>query len=155
MAGWSSKIVGIVALALAAGGWFVAASAQEESDDRAAIEAVLAGYAAAVARSDIDGMAAHLDTSEDFSVIEGGHANWGWTDYRDHHLVPEFTSEDFRILDYGISDIRLHAGDKLAYAVYRYRIAAEVKSERRERTGLATAVLVKTSTGWKIRHLHS
>lgn len=155
MAFRKAGLVFVLVIGAALGGQAITSVAQEGGGEETAIKTVLTDYAAAVARSDIEGMANYLDTSDDFSVIEGGHANWGWADYLDNHLVPEFTSPDFSILDYAIDEIRVHPGETLAYAVYSYRIAAEVKGERRERTAFATAVLVKTDDGWKIRHLHS
>ncbi len=129
--------------------------AARSADAEAAIRKVLEGYAAAIARSDIAGMEAFVDTSDAFSVFEGRHANRGWSDYRDNHLAPEFASSEFRILDYAIDEIRVGVGDPFAYATFRYRLSAEVKGERREREGLATVVLVRTPTGWKIRHEQS
>ncbi len=131
-----------------------AAAAAADSAE-AAIRAVLEGYAAAVARSDIAGMEAFVDTSDAFSVFEGNHVNRGWADYRDNHLTPEFASPDFRIRDYTIDDIRVGVGDPLSYATFRYHLRAEVGGEPRERKGLATVVLVKTPAGWKIRHEQS
>ncbi len=132
-----------------------AAEATATHADETAIREVLVGYAAAVARSDIAGMEAFVDTSDAFSVFEGNHANWGWADYRDNHLTPEFASPDFRIRDYGIDDVRIAVGAPFAYATFRYRLRAEVKGEMREHQGLATVVLVKTPGGWKIRHEQS
>ncbi len=54
-----------------------------------AVKQVLSGYAAAAAQSSVDAMAAYVVQSDDFTIVEGSHPNWGWTDYRDNHLKPE------------------------------------------------------------------
>jgi len=58
------------------------------------IAAVLTGYASEVAKSNIEGMAAYVIQSSKYSIIEGGHANWGWADYRDNHLRPNLSPKN-------------------------------------------------------------
>ncbi len=119
------------------------------------ITTVLTGYAHEVAKSNIEGMAAYVIQSEKFSIIEGSHANWGWVDYRDNHLEPEFTSDKFKITAYGYSDIRVSVAGEVAYATFNSRIEYVYDGEAKSKDGMGTVVLVKTGNGWRIRHMHS
>jgi len=126
------------------------------SDPAAAeISAALTGYASAVAKSNIEGMAAYVLQSDKYSIIEGGHANWGWADYRDNHLRPEFESDKFKITAYSYSDIRVSVAGDVAYATYNSRIEYIYDGEEKSRDGMGTAIFVKTENGWRIRHMHS
>ncbi len=119
------------------------------------ITEVLTGYAGEVAKSNIDGMAAYVIQSDKFSIIEGGHANWGWADYRDNHLKPEFNSDKFKITDYGYSDIRVSVAGEVAYATFNSRIEYVYDGEAKAKDGMGTVILVKTENGWRIRHMHT
>ena len=76
---------------------FMATGAQAE-----AVKTVLNEYAAAAAQSDVDGMATYVVQSDDFTIVEGSHPNWGWADYRDNHLKPEFESTEFKLKSYSL-----------------------------------------------------
>jgi len=119
------------------------------------IKAVLTGYAAEVAKSNIEGMAGYVIQSDDFSIIEGSHANWGWADYRANHLGPEFESDKFKITDYSYSDIRVSVSGEVAYATYNSRIEYIYDGVAKAKDGMGTVVLVKTKEGWRIRHMQS
>ena len=126
-----------------------------EGEHAAAVEAALTAYAAAAAESSVEGMAGYVLQTDDFTIIEGSHPNWGWADYRDNHLVPEFESEDIAIKSYAYDDFRISATPMIAYATFKVSIEATVRGEDMERERMGTAILVRTPDGWRIRHLHT
>ncbi|HYS52200.1 MAG TPA: nuclear transport factor 2 family protein [Thermoanaerobaculia bacterium] len=89
----------------------------------------------------------------DVMVFEGGHANYGWDDYRDHHRKPEMA--EMKNVEYRLDDIHEHIAGTTAWATFSYTIAADIKERHVEGQGLGTAVLEKRSDGWKIVHWHS
>lgn len=119
------------------------------------ISTVLIGYASEISKSSVEGMAAYVIQSDAFSIIEGDHANWGWVDYRDNHLKPEFSSDKFKITAFSISDIRVSVADGVAYATFNSKIEYVYDGEAKSNDGMDTAILVKTGSGWRIRHMHS
>lgn len=127
---------------------------QSTSLEAQKIRKVLAAYGEAVSRGDIEKMGAFF-TGKTFSVVEGNHANWGWQDYRDNHLIPEFSSERFKLLDYKISNIRVGEGHMLSYAVYDFELAYELDGEKKNKKGMGTAILENKKGGWMIRHIHT
>ncbi len=120
-----------------------------------AVKQALTAYAAAAAQSSVDGMAAYVVQSDDFTIVEGSHPNWGWTDYRDNHLKPEFESTEFKIKSYAYGEFRVSATPMVAYATFKIDLEATVKGEDISRERMGTAILVKTADGWRIRHLHT
>jgi len=131
-------------------------SQANQNDDAAEIRRLLHEHATAIARMDIAGIARVTLTDNNYSTIEGGHANWGWANYRDRHLKPEFSSPNFRITGYDILRIhRIQVDRNLAFAVFRYEIRAEVKGRQVVRKKFATVVFARTPQGWKILHEHS
>ncbi len=119
------------------------------------ISTVLTGYAREVAKSNVEGIATYVIQSDAFSIIEGSHANWGWADYRDNHLKPEFSSDKFKITAFSISDIRVSIAGDVAYATFKSKIEFTLDGEAKSNDGMDTAILVKTEDGWRIRHMHS
>ena len=94
---------------------------------------------------------------ESLIVFESGHANYGWTDYRDHHLVPEMG--EMKNTKYVLGDIKIHLSGKTAWATFKYTISADVtdngKSRHVDGGGLGTAVLEQREGQWRIVHWHS
>lgn len=90
---------------------------------------------------------------EDVTVFESGHANYGWADYRDHHLKPEMA--ELKNVKYELSDIKIHMAGNTAWATFKYTIAADLPDRHVDGGGLGTAILEKAETGWKIVHWHS
>lgn len=99
-----------------------------------------------------------LDTlwahDEGVTVFESGHANYGWTDYRDHHLKPEL-EELKNGSDNQLSDIRTRVSGETAWATFKYSLSADLKERRIDVSGLGTAVLEKRGSAWKIVHWHT
>lgn len=138
-----------IAVALAG---LLAASVTAAHDPVADVAEVLRQNAAAFEKGDFaaaDRLWAH---HEHVSVFESGHANYGWEDYRDHHLKPEL--EEMKNVDYKLSDIKARARGDTAWATFKYTIKADFRERRIDSAGVGTAVLEKQSDGWKIVHWH-
>ena len=100
---------------------------------------------------------AMLDTlwahDDGVTVFESGYANYGWADYRDHHLKPEV--EEMKNVKYELSDIKTRVSGNTAWATFKYSLAADLKERHVEAAGLGTAVLEKRGNDWKIVHWHT
>jgi ketosteroid isomerase-like protein len=116
------------------------AAVAAQGGDEAAVRGVLMQDAAAIERGDL-------------AVVENGHANYGWADYRDRHLAPEL--KEMKNLSYKFSDIKVRLAGGTAWATFRYALAADFKGRRVEANGLATAILERRGGAWKIVHWHS
>lgn len=98
----------------------------------------------------LDSIWAH---DEGVTVFESGYANYGWEDYRDHHLKPEV--EEMKNVKYALSDIKPAVDGKTAWATFKYTISADYEGKRIDGNGLGTAVLQRRADGWKIVHWHT
>jgi ketosteroid isomerase-like protein len=100
---------------------------------------------------------AMLDTlwahDDGVTVFESGYANYGWPDYRDHHLKPEV--EEMKNVKYQLKDIKTRVSGNTAWATFKYNLAADLKERHVEAAGLGTAVLEKRGNDWKIVHWHT
>ena len=149
-------LVVLSALALSAVGFGVAAIAQgsEESSVR---EALLKSASSFAKKNDLTEATKVWANDESLTIFESGHANYGWADYRDHHLVPEMG--EMRNTKYGFADISVHLVGKTAWATLKYTISADVgeagKTRHVDGGGLGTAVLEKRDGQWRIVHWHS
>jgi len=123
------------------------------SDDEAAARAALLQSATAFEKNDIAALNKLWANDEALTVFESGHANYGWTDYRDHHLVPEM--REMKNTKYTLSDIKLHMAGKTAWATFKYAISADLKDRHVDGGGLGTAVLEERDGQWQILHWHS
>jgi ketosteroid isomerase-like protein len=124
-----------------------------QSSHEAAVRDVLMQNAAAFELGDLATLNRLWANDESVLVFESGHANTGWTDYRDNHLVPEM--REMRNTRYALSDIRPHIAGNTAWATFRYTIAANINNRRIEGSGLGTAVLERRSGRWQIVHWHT
>ena len=147
----------IVLLGLVA---FVASSkftATAHADDEAAVRDALMKSAASFEKNDVAAATQVWANDESLTVFESGHANYGWADYRDHHLVPEMG--EMKNTKYAFSDVRVHLAGKTAWATLKYTISADVMSNGQQRHvdggGLGTAVLEQRDGQWRIVHWHS
>jgi hypothetical protein len=118
-----------------------------------AVRDVLIGNARGFETGDLrmlDGLWAH---DAGVTVFESGHTNYGWEDYRDHHLKPEL--EEMKNVRYRLSGIKTRVDGKTAWATFKYTISADLKERRVEGAGVGTAVLENRGSGWKIVHWHT
>lgn len=124
----------------------------QSSDQRAVVE-VIQQNATAFAKNDLATMQKIWDDSEQVVIFEGGHANYGWADYRDNHLVPEM--KEIQNTKYEFTDIKPRVSGKFAYATMKYSISGDVNKRHFDSAGVATAVLEKIRGKWKLVHFHS
>ncbi len=127
------------------------------ADDEAAVRDALIQSATSFEKNDLAMASQVWANDESLTVFESGHANYGWADYRDHHLVPEMG--EMKSTKYGFSDIRVHLAGKTAWATLKYTISADVPDNGKTRhvdgSGLGTAVLELRDGQWRILHWHS
>lgn len=143
--------VAVLAVIIAGGMGLIAnAFVQDQSDD---IRNVLVQSATAFERGDMAAMEKLWAGDESVTVFESGHANYGWADYRDHHLGPEM--KEMKNTKYTLSDIRVKVSGNTAWATFKYAISADMGTRHIEGGGLGTAVLEKRGDDWRIVHWHS
>jgi ketosteroid isomerase-like protein len=84
-------------------------------------------------------------------VYEGSGINRGWKNYSETHLGPELKS--FENLEFAHSNVVPHVlGSEAAYVTADYMIKAKMGERVLDSGGLATFILSKDTSGWKIRH---
>jgi hypothetical protein len=86
-------------------------------------------------------------------IIEGAGVNHGWADYRDSHLKPEL--DEMQNFQYRYFSVEPQVRGDVAWAAFRYELAADVPSGHVETEGRGTAVLEKRDERWVIVHLHT
>lgn len=123
-------------------------------NDESAVRAVLVQSALGFEKNDVAMVTKTWANDETPSVFESGEANYGWADYRDHHLVPEM--KEFKNTKYQINDIKIHLAGKTAWATFNYTISGEVEQGGAVRhvngAGLGTAILEERTGQWRIVH---
>lgn len=124
-----------------------------QAPDEAAVREVLLKSAMAFEKNDVDLITKAWANDESVTVFESGHANYGWTDYRDHHLLPEM--KEMKNTKYTLSDIKVRVSGNTAWATFKYAISADIGTRHVDGAGLGTAVLEKRGPDWKIVHWHS
>jgi len=133
----------------------IAASAAvaHPTDPAAAVRDVLLQNVAAFERGDYAATERLWAHGDEVSVFESGHANYGWADYRDHHLKPELT--EMKNVHYRLDDIRPRIRGSMAWATFKYSITADYEGRKIDGTGIGTAVMEKSGGAWKIVHWHT
>jgi len=147
----------IAAIAIVVGAGVIAFSLDEDvsaqTDEVKAVTDVLMREAVAVEKGDLAALDKIWANTEDVTVFESGHANYGWNDYRNTHLAPEL--KEFKNTKYSFSDLKVKVEGKTAWATFKYSLAAEMGTRKIESGGLGTAVLEKREGKWRIVHWHS
>ena len=148
----SAIVLSIVALVA-----YIQPTARAQANDESTVRDVLLRSASSFARNDLAEATKVWANDESLTIFESGHANYGWADYRDHHLVPEMG--EMKNTKYEFTDLKIHLAGNTAWATMKYSIAADVmdngKSRHVEGGGLATAILEKRNNAWCIVHWHS
>jgi ketosteroid isomerase-like protein len=148
-------VCGLLFLLIGTG--FVADSAYStvsaQTDEVKAVTNVLTREAQAVEKGDLAALDKIWANSEDVTVFESGHANYGWTDYRNSHLAPEL--KEFKNTKYTFSDLKVKVDGKTAWATFKYALAADIGARNIQSGGLGTAILEKRDGEWRIVHWHS
>lgn len=142
----------LAALAAVAGFNFYA-GVEAQSNEVKAVTDILTKEAQAVEKGDLAALDKLWANSEDVTVFESGHANYGWTDYRNSHLAPEL--KEFKNTKYSFSDLKVKVDGKTAWATFKYSLSADIGTRKIESGGLGTAVLEKRDGRWQIVHWHS
>jgi len=124
-----------------------------QANDEAAVRKALVENAAGFEGNDIARVSKVWAQDESVTVFESGHANYGWADYRDHHLVPEMA--ELKNTKYALSDIKIRVAGNSAWATFKYTFSADLKDRHVAGEGLGTAVLEKREGHWLIVHWHS
>ena len=126
-------------------------------DDEAVVRDVLMKSALSFEKNDVAMATKVWANDASLTVFESGHANYGWADYRDNHLVPEMA--EMKNTKYVLADLKIHMAGKTAWATFKYTISADVPDKGKMRHfdggGLGTAVLEQRSGSWQIVHWHS
>lgn len=124
-----------------------------QASDVNAVRKVLTDEAAAVEKGDLVALDKLWANDESVTVFESGHANYGWSDYRNNHLGPEL--KEFKNTKYSFSDLKIRVDGKTAWATFKYSLSADLKTRSVQSGGLATAILEKRAGKWRIVHWHS
>lgn len=128
-----------------------------DKDDEAAVRDALLKSALSFEKNDLALATQVWANDESLTVFEQGHANYGWADYRDNHLVPEMN--EIKNAKYQLLDIKIHLAGKTAWATFKYTISGDVLENGKPRhvdgAGLGTAVLENRIGHWQIVHWHS
>src|SRR5205809_5869421 len=121
----------------------VAYQTAAQANDESAVRDALVKSALSFEKNDIAMATQVWANDESLTVFESGHANYGWANYRDHHLGPEM--REMKNTKYAFSDIKIHLAGKTAWATLKYTISADVgevgKMRHVDGGGLGTAVL--------------
>jgi ketosteroid isomerase-like protein len=151
------RLVPTTVLALVVVGFAFYGISSAQSGDEAAVREALMQSASSFEKNDIATASKVWANDESLTVFESGHANYGWADYRDHHLAPEMG--EMKNTKYVLSDMKIHVAGKTAWATFKYTISADVgepgKTRHVDGGGLGTAVLEKRDGRWQIVHWHS
>jgi len=136
---YRNQITTIVALAALLALVGLPATAQDNNEK--AVRDVLIQSATAFEKNDMAAMEKLWLNDESVTVFESGHANYGWADYRDHHLGPEM--KEMKNTKYTLSDIKVKVSGNTAWATFKYAISADIGTRHVDGAGLGTAVLEK------------
>ena len=128
-------------------------AANGTATDEAAVREVLLKSAMAFEKNDVELITKAWANDDSVTFFESGHANYGWTDYSDHHLLPEM--KEMKNTKYTLSDIKVKVSGNTAWATFKYAISADIGTRHVDGAGLGTAVLEKRGQDWKIVHWHS
>lgn len=142
-----------LAIAAAIAGFNFYAGVSAQSNEVKAVTDVLTKEAQAIEKGDLAALDKIWANSEDVTVFESGHANYGWTDYRNNHLAPEL--KEFKNTKYAFSDLKVKVEGKTAWATFKYSLVADIGTRNIQSAGLGTAVLEKRDGRWQIVHWHS
>lgn len=143
----------LAATAFASGNVANAQSSPAQSINEAVIRQVLMDNAAGFEKNDLAMLNRVWANDESVTVFESGHANYGWADYRDHHLVPEMAG--FKNTKYTLTDIKPRIAGNTAWATYKYTLTADFKGRKVDASGLGTAILEQRDGRWQIVHSHT
>lgn len=123
------------------------------SEETEAVKKVLKAYKSALEALDVTGTQKLF--TEDADIFENGKYEGSYQDYLDHHIGPELGHfKEFSFIDYKV-DVQIEGKIAVAFETYNYKIVTGGEDSRTiERQAVATSVLKKTESGWKIMQNH-
>ena|SRR5713101_992670 len=133
-------------------GTFVPALRAQAAED-AAVRRVVEAVASLQEANDIAGLDTLFAPNPWVEIIEGSGVNHGWTDYRNKHLKPELA--EMQHLRLRFFDIALQLRGNVAWAPFRYALAADTPSGHVDVEGRGTAILERRARRWLVVHLHT
>ena len=117
------------------------------------VRQVVAAVASLQEANDIAGLDTLFAPNPWVEIIEGSVVNHGWTDYRNNHLKPELAEmQDLRFRFFHIAP---RVRGNVAWAPFRYELAADTPSGHVEVEGRGTAILERRGKRWLVVHLHT
>ena len=125
------------------------AQAGEETAVRRVVEAVASLQEA----NDIAGLDTLFAPNPWVEIIEGSGVNHGWSDYRNNHLKPELA--EMQHLRFRFFDITPQVRGNVAWAPFRYELAADTPSGHVDVEGRGSAILERRGRRWLVVHLHT
>lgn len=153
---YRAAVIALVFMGVAAFVVVSRSAAMTGTDDEAAVREALMQSTLSFEKNDVAMATKVWANDASVTVFESGHANYGWADYRDNHLVPEMA--EMKNTKYVLADLKIHMAGKTAWATFKYTISADVpdkgKTRHVEGSGLGTAVLEQRSGRWQIVHWH-
>ena len=120
-----------------------------QSGDVAAVISTVQALFAAAERNDLRALDS-LYAGDSLTVVEGAGINRGWADYRDNHLGPEL--KEMKNFRYRPFEIQARVSGDLAWAMFRYALAADIEGRPMDMVGRGTAILERRGTRWVVRH---
>lgn len=142
-----------VVSALAVLGSVFPAGVQAQSPDEQQVTRVVEALASLSVAKNLAGLDTLYAPDAWVRVIEGAGVNKGWLDYRDHHLGPELKEmENFKLRYF---EVEPQVRGTVAWAPFRYELAADSPRGHAEAEGRGTAVLEKRNGRWLVVHLHT
>ncbi len=132
---------------------FYADVSSAQTDVEKAVADVLKREAAAIEKGDLQALDKIWSNDASVLVFENGGVNEGWENYRNKHLAPELKS--FKDLKFVVSDIAVKADKKIAWATYKYTLAADFNKQKIETGGVGTMIFEKKDGKWLIVHSHT
>ena len=114
--------------------------------DEPGVKSVIQQFQQALERHDVAAIEALV--SSDVVVLENGHRNDGWADFRDNHLVPEFKEP---IAPSKWEFVKVVTSSEMAWAYTKQTIDTTGKDGKREGYLVWSAyVLQKAGSSWKV-----
>ena len=144
-----SSLLTLVIIVLAA----FAGDVSAQTNDEKLVREVLTKNTTAFAQNDLATLDKIWANDDAVTVFENGHANYGWTDYRNNHLAPEM--KEMKNVKYASSDEKIKIDGKTAWATFKYTISGDSEGKHFDSGGLGTAILEKRGGRWLIVHWHS
>ena len=121
--------------------------------EEAAVRRVVAAVASLQEANDIAGMDTLFGSDPWVEIIEGSGVNQGWTDYRNNHLKPELA--EMQHLRFRFFDIAPQLRGNVAWAPFRYELAADTPTGHVDVEGRGTAILERRGERWLVVHLQT